>query len=292
MFPRRPLATPYLLRMGLLGAGLVSLLMGSACDRKPKAGQDQAPPSQPSSVKASPSSPEAPALEFEKLDQGSIHTRGVPGGTEGRFIARPAVVASPCGFHLVVSGSQDAWTALVVGHELSWTKEGTPLLLKVDGLTLDVGLIDAKGMGALDRPPAEALLRLAGQWESSWLRREAGAEVPVKNNASGQAHLAPHPAWSVWSAAIGPNKTSADVPADSIVIATVALDERVLVVRALLQGQALALRALRRLVFTVDSIEHHDAPLGRREYVEQLSNAVKDDPTCATIHATHDPHLE
>lgn len=231
-------------------------------------------------------------VTFERIDARAITARGVPGGTEGRFIARPAVVASPCGFHLVIGGSAASWTTLLVGHELGWTKEGTPLLLELDGLTLDVGIVDAKAMGSLGVQNPEALLQLAGQWESAWLSREAGGNIAIKDNASGKALSPPNPAWRVWSSTLGGRKTSADAPTTNVVVATVALDERVLVLRALLDGDKLALRALRRLVFAVDSIERHPGSLGKKAYVETLERAVAQDPTCAAIHSAHDAQLE
>lgn len=284
MSPRRYARTQW-----AIGLALLTALSG--CDRKPPAPRKDAAATVPAPA-PTPAPAQAVRIEFEAIDPGTIQTRGIPSGTEGRFIARPGVVASPCGFHLVVGGADSAWTALLVGHELAWTKEGMPSLLRLDGVTLDIGLVDGKAMGASTPQAPAALLQLAGQWESTWLRREAGAEVPIKNNASGQAHLEPHPDWRAWSATLGPNKTSADVPTSSVIVATVALDARVLVLRALLDGEQLALRALRRLVFAVDSIERHPQALGRREYVETLQKAAQVDPTCAGIHAAHDAQLQ
>jgi len=268
-------------------AGLLFALTLAACGRKSDAEQRRAPEqSEPAAA------PAPPPPEFEAIDARSIPSRGAPQGTEGRFIARPAAVASPCGFHLVVSGEAATWTVLLVGRELAWTKEGTPLLLKLDGLTLDIGLIDAKAMGQTNGVAPEALLDLSGQWEMAWLKREAGGSVAMKENARGQAHLEPHPAWRAWSATLGSGKTSADVRATNVVAATVALDQRVLLLRALLEGEALALRALRRLVFAVDSIEHHEGALGRSAYLETLRKAAEQDPTCSAIHAAHGAQLE
>lgn len=278
---------PSLLAAALLQAAFLL----SGCERNAPTKAD--PPRGVASTGASVSAAPAPAaVAFESVDARSITARGVPGGTEGRFIARPAVVASPCGFHLVVGGQNASWTTLLVGHELRWTKEGTPLLLQLDGLTLDVGLVDAKAMGSLGAPAPEALLQLAGQWETAWLSREAGGNLAIKDNANGKALGAPHPTWRVWSSTLGAGKTTADVPATNVVVATVALDERVLVLRALLDGEKLALRALRRLVFAVDSIELHPGALGKKTYVEGLQKAVRDDPSCSAIHAAHDAQLE
>lgn len=268
-----------------------AFLAFSGCDQKAetKTGPARAAASAPVSVTSAGS---ATRVAFERVDAKSITARGVPGGTEGRFIARPAVVASPCGFHLVVSGTAASFTTLLVGHELGWTKEGAPLLLQLDGLTLDVGIVDAKAMGTLGAPAPEALLKLAAQWEAAWLDREAGGHLAIKDNASGKALLAPHPAWRVWSSTLGAGKSSADAPATNVVVATVALDERVLVLRALLDGEKLALRALRRLVFAVDSIELHEGQLGKKAYVETLQKAALEDPNCSAIHSAHDAQLE
>lgn len=261
-----------------------------ACERTPASEKASPGAVAATATQTQPATP--PPVDFETIEPSSIPSRGVPGGTEGRFVARPAVVASPCGFHLVVNGQAATWTALLVGHDLAWTKEGSPLLLRVDGLILDVGLVEAKAMGGSGELAPDALLKLTGQWESTWLRRDAGGDVAIKDNASGQAHLEPHPAWRVWSATLGMGKASADVTTTNAVIATIALDQRALVFRALLDGEKLALRALRRLVFAVDSIEYHPGSVGRREFTETLRKAVVQDPTCAAIHATHDAQLE
>jgi hypothetical protein len=290
------------------GLGLLVLLGISACERNPRAEGKQVSPlrttqpttqptAQPSAHPLTPAptthpSP-APDVLFEAIDPAALSTRGAPSGMESRFVARPAVVASPCGFHLVVSETGRAWTTLLVGHELAWTKEDTALLLKLDGLVLDVGLVDGKTMGSLVPLPSDRLLQLAGQWETTWLGRDAGIErLPVKENARGQAHLQPHLDWRVWSTTLGDRATSAGVRATHAVVATVALDQRVLVLRALLDGDALALRALRRLVFAVDSIETRAGNLGRRDFIDTLKKASLEDPTCATIHATHDAQLK
>jgi|GEM_PF-3098035 len=277
-----------------LGLGLLVLLGLSACERNTAAERKQ-PAAGPSAQPSAPPRPADPTPDvvFETIDPATLATRGAPSGMESRFTARPAVVASPCGFHLVVSESDRAWTTLLVGHELAWTKEDTALLLKLDGLTLDVGIVDGKTMGSLVPLPPDGLLQLTGQWETTWLGRDAGTpRLPVKENARGRAHLEPHPEWRVWSTTLGDHATSAGVRATHAVVATVALDQRVLVVRALLDGEALALRALRRLVFAVDSIETRAGNLGRRDFTETLKKAVVEDPTCAAIHATHDAQLE
>jgi hypothetical protein len=278
------------------GLGLLLLFGVSGCERKAATERKQAP-SVPSAPSVAPAAGKptvtTPDVVFEKLDPTALLTRGSPSGLESRFSARPAVVASPCGFHLVVSESERAWTTLLVGHELAWTKEDTALLLQLDGITIDVGIIDDKTMGALTPQSPDRLLQLTGQWETTWLSRDAGVErLPVKENARGQAHLEPHPAWRVWSTNLGDHKTSAGARATHAIIATVALDQRVLVLRALLDGDKLALRALRRLVFAVDSIEARSSPLGRRDFTETLKKAALADPTCAAIHTTHDSQLE
>jgi len=276
------------------GLGLLVLLGLSACERNTATERKQ-PRERTQPLASAPTSPANPApdIAFEKIDPTTLATRGAPSGMESRFTARPAVIASPCGFHLIVSESGRAWTTLLVGHELGWTKEDTALLLELDGLTLDVGLVDSKAMGSLVPLPPDRLLQLTGQWETTWLGRDAGIpKLPVKENARGQAHLEPHPEWRVWSTTLGDHATSAGVRATHAVVATVALDQRVLVLRALLNGDALALRALRRLAFAVDSIETRASALGRRDFTETLKKAVAEDPSCAAIHATHDAQLE
>ncbi len=151
----------------------------------------------------------------------------------------------------------------------------------------------------MPRPWAPWGLRLRKPCSSSphngrlpWLDREAGGHLAIKDNASGKALLAPHPAWRVWSSTLGAGKSSADAPATNVVVATVALDERVLVLRALLDGEKLALRALRRLVFAVDSIELHDGPLGKKGTWRRSRRPRREDPNCSAIHAAHDAQLE
>jgi hypothetical protein len=275
--------------------GLLLPLGLTACERKPARQQETPPAASAKAIEAAQSkgADDTGAVEFEPIDPRSIPTRGVPTGTEGRFTARPAVVASPCGFHLVVSEAERAWTVLLVGHQLAWSKESFPMLLELDGVTLDVGLIDAPAMGALGQLPADRLLQLTGQWESSWLSREAGSDkLPIKENARGEAHLEPHPNWRVWSTTLGDKGTSAGVATTHAIVATVALDQRVLVLRALLNGETLALRALRRLVFAVDSIETRAGTLRRGDFTETLKKGVEEDPTCAAVHGPHDAQLE
>jgi len=273
-------------------AGLLLASSLSACDRTTADERKQTP------VEASPRASSAPLADtapiaFERIDPRSIPFRGVPTGTEGRFSGRAAILASPCGFHLVISEKESSWTALLVGHELSWSEESAPPLLRLDGLTLDVGIIDARAMGAVADLGPDALLDLTGQWESTWLRREAeSGPVPVKENARGTAHLEPHPAWRVWSATLGPGHLSTGMPTSHAVVGTVALGQRVLVLRALLADDKLALRALRRLVFAVDSIEQRPGAISRSEFTKTLEQAAKADPTCAGVHDAHDAQLE
>lgn len=276
--------------------GLLLLLGLTGCSRSPERQRKQAPAQAsnqaPLPRAPDPASADTEAIAFQRLDPRKLPTRGVPTGTEGRFSTRPAIVASPCGFHLVVSETEQSWTALLLGHDLSWSEESAPPLLALDGITLDVGLIDARTMGSPGAIAPDALLDLTGQWESTWLRRDVGTGgVPIKENARGQAHLEPHPLWRVWSATLGPQQTSAGMPASHVIVATVALGERVLVLRALLEGEELALRALRRLVFAVDSIEHEAGAIARTEFVEKLEKAVQADPTCSALHDAHDAQL-
>jgi hypothetical protein len=273
-------------------ACLLLLASASGCKRSAKP-DEESTPAVPSTQTSSPAIAESAPIAFEDIDPRALPARGVPAGTEGRFNLRPAIVASPCGFHLVISQSDQSWTALLVGRELSWSEESAPPLLRLDGITLDVGLIDASAMGGVAPLAQDRLLELAGQWESTWLRREVTTEgIPIKENARGQAHLEPHPAWRVWSATLGPSQASAGVPTSHVIVATVALGERVLVLRALLAGEELALRALRRLVFAVDSIEHRSGALGKLEFTTTLQQAARADPTCSSVHDAHDAHLQ
>ncbi len=81
-------------------AGMTSLLAAatlpfafllSGCDQKAETKTE--PARAAASAPVSVTSAASPArVAFERVDARSITARGVPGGTEGRFIARPAVV--------------------------------------------------------------------------------------------------------------------------------------------------------------------------------------------------------
>jgi len=211
---------------------------------------------------------------------------------EGRFSERPGIVASPCGFYVIRSEPGSAAQALLLGRDLGWTQPGRDQLLSVDSIVLDVGLVDATSMGAPDVRD-EALLVLHGQWELAWLVRETGhASIPVRDAGSGKAHLPPHPPWRTWSVTL-PEPLESDAGAfRHAVIGSVALGSRVLAIRALLPDETLAQRALKRVIFALDSLDQKDVSIDRTAFLASVEAAAQRDRTCRAVHDVYGAALE
>jgi hypothetical protein len=138
----------------------------------------------------------------------------------------------------------------------------------------------------------EDLLNLYGQWELEWLKRESQLEtIPIKDNARGETHAPPHLPWRVWSVTLDSPLPIGSKPTKHIIVATVAIDNRVLSLRALLPNQERALWALRRLVFAVDSLEVRPEPIKREQFVTALRAQAQKDPTCSNLHDTYGEEL-
>lgn len=281
--------TPHLLALQFLALWLVVPSLG-ACERSDRAPETKH--STPTPTASQPASP-SPGPVFEPIAPGRVVFRGAPRGSEGRFPSRPGIVATPCGFHLVTSTNEGSWIALLVGHELAWTPPSEEPLLRVDGVIVDAGLVTATAMGGDPSDTGDTLLHEHGQWESAWLKAEnRDRNVPVRENAKGAAHFAPHPTWRAWSTTLLPGSSTAGALTSHVVVASVALGHEVLALRALLTDEAQASRALRRLVFAVDSIEPRPGQLHRTEYIQALERAALDDPTCQAVHSVYDQNLD
>jgi len=242
---------------------------------------------------AGPAAAQAPAFEptrFEAVE--GIRVRGALSGLSGRFSSAPAIVASPCGFYVIVGEGPSPAQALLLGRRLAWTEAGADQLLSVDGVVLSVGLADARTMGGPDAR-GEALLNLYGQWELAWLSKETGQDhLPAKENAAGTAHAAPHPGWKVWSSTLKEPLPIGTRPTSHVIVGSLALADRVLVLRALLPDEQRAMGALRRIVFAVDSVEPSSAPIPREDFLSALEKRVAQDPECSELHDSYGRELD